>query len=203
MEKYILRPIETFEQDGMKLFSQKLENNSRLYILSGKPSVGKTAFCFKILYYQKLQNNFTNILFIYFDKTIEYWKQKFSIQDPESLKNIKFNKMKISNFHKLKSEILDQMEEFNYHLIFIDGIYSCGEFQEVKMYTSLLLDLMDMAHALQKPIILTARQNKPVLIPNIITHAHRPLLPETWFIERPDYLNGEIKKFGDNRILVF
>jgi GTPase SAR1 family protein len=165
----------------------------RLIHIHGAPSVGKTAFCFKVVYDLVDKQPDARALWIYFDDEIDYWRSVFEVHRPEA--PVSYLKIETKSTEHCYRMFGKAMEGNPYKLVIIDGLQYTNIDLAGPRRAELFSFFCVQSERFGLPILVTDR--KPVRmdtcadprdLPAVYTHA------ELWKLHRPAYYTDPQRK---------
>ncbi len=185
---------------GMPLVIERLFAATRLIHIHGVPSVGKTAFCFKIVYKLIDKQPDAWVLWIYFDDEIDYWKSAFEALKPRAqVSYLKIDTKSTEHFYRVFGKAIQGNP---YKLVIMDGLQYANLDLQGMRYSHLLSFFCVKAEQFRIPIIATHRNPVPrdtkkdpqFLLP-VYTHA------EHWNLYMPAYFTDPLRK-GESYVIM-
>ena len=199
MQTFIIKPLNIVETESIKTITGRFKEKNKIYIITGAEKVGKTALSIKILCYllKETQKDFKPI-FISLDNTAEYWQNL--IQLNKEIFRYPFKHKPAVSWGgicmALDKELLDQQ----YNFIVIDGIDKCKDVMNEKEFENIFLAVVNFSKTTNATVFITGRTNQLSLAHPCLIEAQQEGSLEFWHLERPGYLGGDIKEFGDTKL---
>ena len=200
MQTYIIKPLDILETESIKEITERFKEKNKIYIITGAEKVGKTALVIKILCcLMKEHSNTFKPVFISLDNTVEYWQNLIQqnkdlfwypckYEFPTSMLSV-YMFVKVS-FHQ------------KYNFIVIDGIDRCKHVLGKKVFKIVFSNATNLGKNHLPNVFITVRTNQLPLDNSHLIQAQKEGIIELWHLERPEYLGGEIKEFGDTRLTI-
>ena len=210
MEKYILKPLQVQITSDIKELSNKVIENPKLRICEGDTKNGKTALSFKLLHsILEQQEIFCNPMMIGFDlkKVYKYWFQRLDNDIQDNYIKSKFKGLPIvypllSNenneiLETLKTTINNAINKYSSNFIIVDGFDSCLNTLNIEAIFNFIEYLATLVKNLGINVLLSSRNEYAFLKDKDANE-----FIERWILKRPTYIGGDIKEFGDSRLIV-
>jgi hypothetical protein len=200
MQTFIIKPLDILETESIKAITERFKEKPKIHIITGAEKVGKTARVIKILScLMKEHSNTFKPTFISLDNTAEYW-QNLIHQNKELFHYPCKDEFPISMLSVYLYVKISFHQQYNF--IVIDGIDKCRAVSCEKVFNILFSTATDLGKNHWPNVFITARTNQlPLDNPDLIQVQKEGLI-ELWHLERPEYLGGEIKEFGDTRLTI-
>lgn len=217
--KYILSPLLIEKITDIDLLGNDLLNYDGLNLLVGKAKVGKTAFAYKLMHWLVVQEKHQPPYFITGGKkqVYQYWDAKFcQLYIPEStfilfegIKRIFYANAK--NWEGIDSARLILLALFGNEiktsincLIILDDFDSIINDSNIAYFRLLVSQLNKLRLENQAKVLLTGRsKNKIKRIMDLITVEQPSKFVYRYLtLERPAFIEGDIKEFGECRVWV-
>ncbi|HET7115761.1 MAG TPA: hypothetical protein VFI29_04695 [Hanamia sp.] len=207
-QTYIIKPLEILETEDIKALVERLKEKSKICIISGAAKVGKTALAIKILCYLMKDNpkEFKPIV-ISLDNSVEYWQNLMQLNEEifrYPFKDKSFGPSE-NSFRALGNICLNidgELLNRNYNFIVIDGIGKCNEALNAHDFEILFNSVVYFAKHSKAIFFITCRTEQLSISHPELDQSRKEGLVELWDLERPEYLGGEIKEFGDTRLRI-
>jgi len=198
MQTYIIKPLDILETESIKALTERFKEKAKIHIITGVEKVGKTALAIKILCcLLKGHSKTFKPVFISLDNTVEYW-QNLIQQNKELFWYACKDKFEISMLGVYLYVKLSFRQHYNF--IVIDGIDKCRSVSSEKVFNILYSTATDLEKNHWPNVFVTVRANQlPLDNPDLI-RARKEGLIELWHLERPEYLGGNIKEFGETKL---
>jgi len=202
--KYIVKPIDLFDLSDTDQLHHHFTGVKKIIICSGAEGVGKSAMSMKILRSLALCPDYYSIpLILSFDKKMQYWEntggitESINLTHKETIKIPFIYLLEMSTFMQwseicLNIQLLTRNLRTNF--IVVDGL---NEIDNKTALQSLLVTLVNFVlYGNVSHVFISS--NQPVQFPKFLLHklAENKLI-EFWHLDRPEYMDGPIKNFGD------
>jgi archaellum biogenesis ATPase FlaH len=217
--KYIVSPLLIEKISDIDLLGNDLLNYDGLNFLIGKAKVGKTAFAYKLMHWLVVQEKHQIPYFITGGKkrVYQYWDAKFcQLYIPEStfilfegIKRIFYANTKNWEGRDSAKIILlalfgNEIKTSTDSIIILDDIDSIINDSNIAYIRLLVSQLNKLRVENQAKILLTGRsRNKIERIMDLITVEQPGKFVYRYLtLERPAFIEGDIKEFGECRVWV-
>ena len=205
MQTYIIKPLEILESEDIKTLAERLKKKTKVYIISGSEKVGKTALVIKILYYLMKENpkKFKPII-ISLDNSVAYWQNSMHLND--EIFRYPFKESGLGPFENSLWTLgiirINLLVSHDYNFIVIDGIDKCSEVLNKKDYEALFNSIVSFAKERKANYFITCRTEQLSISHSELVQSLKEGFVEVWDLERPEYLGGDVKEFGEARLRI-
>ena len=196
IQTYIIKPCKIEETESITRFTKRFQKTGKLYLCTGAAKVGKTALSIKLAHCLYKKNKGLTPVIISLNNDSGYWQNEIQEHAAGIIFYSLFIQKQLHLLKEINTILKDHLVKSKNSFFIIDGINKWDDFE------GLIISLIDFIKNSNTNVFLTIRQSELILEERFLKQLQQNNLIELWLLERPEYLGGEIKEFGDTKILI-